>query len=1448
MKQTLGKVAAGSFLLTALLGATLATAGGPRDDGRRHEREDRGDPERREGREARAGEAREKDDPGARARAMYEWYNDTRGQPQRKRAGDSGLWSPEYQRFMMQAAKRERLRYAGKMPPATSQAVIDPSWPVGGTKAAGDSPSRDLKWVNIGPTKANFATNGGTLNVTDSGRVNAIVTDPASPNTIYVAFSGGGLWKSTDGGAFWQAKTETLGSLSIGTVAMDPNNSSILYLGLGDRFDGTGVGIVKMTDGGDTWTDPVFLGDSTSISNILVMPNNSSVVLVATDKGLYRSTDAGRTYAAVAVDTGVAETPKIWALAYGGGNTAVMSLEAAPSANNDTPTSRQGQIWRTADGGATWARATGVTHTAGLNRISLASAPSNRSVMYALAMKSTTSTTRANDTGNIFKSTDGGATWTGVATTSTGAYKSYSNTNAESSSLQTLLGGQGFYNHAVVVDPTNANIAYFGGQLLLAKTTDGGSTFRQMTNWLAQYSLAYVHADFHAAHIASNGTLYAGTDGGIFRSTDGGTTFTHTLNEGIASHLVYNVCSTPANADRVLIGLQDNGTRLRETNTSVFNQVVGGDGFGCNVNTANANTMLGSLYYLRFQKSTNGGSSFSQACSGITECNDPNNAPFNSKLAPWAGDATGNTLFTYSNTKVYRTTNYAGTWAAIGTTGFPADIYIRGVNVAKNNGTATNSDTVVGVVASAGRVFLTTNRGTGWTQAGALPNHGSSLSSIAFDPTNRNIVYVTSVAADATKSHVWRSTDFGATWAAIDGNGFPTGIPVNSIAIDPVLPTSLYAATHLGVYRSTDSGSTWERFGAWLPLVNVTEVAVSANGNQVRAATFGRSVWELANVGNNVAPVANFTVSTSNLTATFTDTSTDSDGTIQRRQWNFGDGVSSSMTNPAHTYAAAGTYTVTLTVTDNGGYSHTRTASVTVTAGQNAPPVANFTSTTSGLSATFTDSSTDSDGTIASRSWNFGDSTSSTVTNPSHTYAAAGTYTVTLTVTDNAGATNSVSKSVTVTAPANNPPTANFTFTTSGLSATFTDGSSDSDGTIASRSWNFGDSTTSTATNPSKTYAAAGTYTVTLTVTDNGGATNTVSKSVTVTAPPSNTLTNGVPVTGITLASKATQTWTMTVPAGATNLKFVTSGGTGDADLYVKFGSAPTTTTNDCKSEGGTSAETCNIATAQAGTYYVMVLAYNAISGVSLTGSYTDPASNTPPTANFTFATSGLTATFTDGSTDSNGSIASRSWNFGDGTTSTVTNPSKTYTAAGTYTVTLTVTDNGGATNSVSKSVTVTTPTTTQLLLNPGFESGATSWTASTGVITSGTSKTPRTGTWYAWMGGKGVTTTQTMTQSVAIPSGRTSATLAFFLKIDTAETTTSTQYDKLTVQVLNSAGTVLKTCATYSNLNKGTSYVERTCDLTAYIGQTVTVKFNMTEDSSLQTSFVIDDTALNVQ
>jgi len=166
----------------------------------------------------------------------------------------------------------------------------------------------------------------------------------------------------------------------------------------------------------------------------------------------------------------------------------------------------------------------------------------------------------------------------------------------------------------------------------------------------------------------------------------------------------------------------------------------------------------------------------------------------------------------------------------------------------------------------------------------------------------------------------------------------------------------------------------------------------------------------------------------------------------------------------------------------------------------------------------------------------------------------------------------------------------------------FTDSSTDSDGSIASRSWNFGDGSTSTATNPSHTYSAAGTYTVSLQVTDNSGATNTKTQSVTVSSGGGggNVLQNGVALTGQSGATGAQLFYTVVIPAGASNLVISESGGTGDADLYTKFGSAPTLSSYDCRPYVTGNNESCTVASPQAGTYYVMLNGYTAFSGVSV--------------------------------------------------------------------------------------------------------------------------------------------------------------------------------------------------------------------------------------------------------
>ena len=410
--------------------------------------------------------------------------------------------------------------------------------------------------------------------------------------------------------------------------------------------------------------------------------------------------------------------------------------------------------------------------------------------------------------------------------------------------------------------------------------------------------------------------------------------------------------------------------------------------------------------------------------------------------------------------------------------------------------------------------------------------------------------------------------------------------------------------------------------------------------------------------GSNTSPTADFSFTTTGLTADFTDASTDN-GTIVSWDWDFGDGNTSISQNPSHTYASAGTYTATLIVTDDQGATDQASQSVTVSA-SNQSPVADFTYSKTELTVEFEDLSTD-DGTIVSWDWDFGDGNSSTQQHPIHSYSSSGTYTVNLTVTDDQGASDSRARNVTVSG-SNQSPVAGFTFTTSDLTANFTDTSTD-DGTITGWDWDFGDGNTSTSQNPSHVYASAGTYTVTLTVTDDQGAQGSTNQDVTVSA------SNQSPVADFTY--------------DATNL-------TVDFEDLSTDDGAIVSWSWDLGDGNSSTVQNPNHTYATGGTYTVELTvsddqgaSSSKQRNVTVSGS-----GNQSPTAAFTFTTSDLTATFTDTSTD-DGTIASWSWDFGDGNTSTVQNPIHNYASAGAYTVMLTVTDDQGATDSNSQSVTV---------------------------------------------------------------------------------------------------------------------------------------------------------------
>ena len=482
---------------------------------------------------------------------------------------------------------------------------------------------------------------------------------------------------------------------------------------------------------------------------------------------------------------------------------------------------------------------------------------------------------------------------------------------------------------------------------------------------------------------------------------------------------------------------------------------------------------------------------------------------------------------------------------------------------------------------------------------------------------------------------------------------------------------------------STGSGATASHAYSVASTYTVTLTVSNSAGSATASATETVTTVSTINAPASASIVANPASGTAPLAVNFTGSASGTNLGTLTYSWVFGDNTTGSGATPSHKYSTAGTYNVTLVVSNSAGNA---SANATIkTVAPNLPPTASFTATpTSGtvpLAVAF-DASASSDpnssgssgiASIASYAWNFGDGSTGTGVKPSHTYSTAGTYTVTLAVTDALGliSTNKATATITVTNP-NLPPTASFTDSVTNLTIAFNaSGSRAPQGSTLTYAWNFGDGSNGTGVKPSHTYSAVGTYTVTLTVTDALGLSSTTTNTVTTTAPVN----------------------PLTVSASASVIS-------GNVPVKVGFTAAATDTGGTIKTYSWSFGDSTT-STAKNPTHtYTKTGSYTA--KVTVTDSKKNTASSSialtvnppvPPTANPTWKiVKGLQVAFTANATAAVGTtIASRVWNFGDGSkTTTGATVTHTYKKAGTYNVTFTVTDNYGG--SVTKTVAVTVP------------------------------------------------------------------------------------------------------------------------------------------------------------
>lgn len=776
-------------------------------------------------------------------------------------------------------------------------------------------PIAPVTWRPLGPTPI---PNGQTQGVTSSvsGRVTAIAIDPLDENKVYVGTAQGGVYRTLNGATTWTQIFDNNKTSAIGALALDSANGR-LYVGTGeangslDSFAGVGlfridsvnsvvpaqVGPINpvrnyLDAASAAQSVAVFTGRS--IASIVIVPNDPTTLFVGTAggvigsggdapfggtvpplglRGLYKLTSVTGDPASVGVlrigvrsgggIEGCFDTPCT-------GNRNVNSIVLDPgdlTGNtlilwlNGTNLANDGGIWRTTNALAatpTFAQSFATTSTSASNgrgHLSIYKQGANAAVVYAasgepVVNNGTTSCISASQSGAMRVSTDGGITF-GAKLLGSGGF----------------CGGQCFYNIGMDVIPggtaaQNDDIIMLGGNVrsatncarLGARSTDGGSTFTDSVT-------SGLHADTHFIKFApsNSNVVYHGNDGGVFKSTDGGLTWT-SVNPGFNTVQFSGLAVHPTDQNFTIGGTQDNGTNNLLANGTTWNRVDFGDGGYAMIDQNSTDTSNVTMYHTYFNQQNSllgyaqvdtvaaafdGNWNFFGCGSGNPGNNGIGCADFVLFYAPLAqGPGNPNTTY-YGSDRLYRSTNKGVSHTVVSQAPITASTPISSIAISPQD----DNYRLVGL--SNGGLFFTT---TGSSSLTSLDPVGAGsvipdrfVGRVMFDPSNKNTAYVAlgGYAGSTTtpNSHMWKITNLNTVPVITGMPGLPD-VPMQAIAVDSTDGNRVYVGTDIGVYATTDGGVSWNPFGTGLPVVSVFDAKIQPSSGVLRIATHGRGLWE----------------------------------------------------------------------------------------------------------------------------------------------------------------------------------------------------------------------------------------------------------------------------------------------------------------------------------------------------------------------------------------------------------------------------------------------------------------------------------------------------------------------------------------------------------------------------------------------------------------------------